>query len=64
MERARRRNPANWIKSESIGKTGTNNDSRTCCFIGSTPELTTGIYIGCDDNDSLGQNIYASQAAF
>lgn len=50
--------------SEAIGKTGTTNESRTCWFSGATPELTTSIYIGCDDNRSLGKNIYAALTAF
>ncbi|MBP9765295.1 PBP1A family penicillin-binding protein [Candidatus Babeliales bacterium] len=58
-----------WYGNEKIGvqmlgKTGTNNDSRTCWFCGATPELTTAIYVGCDFNDSLGKNIFASKTAF
>ena len=49
---------------DAIGKTGTTNDSRTCWFTGSTPELTTSIYIGRDQNKSLGNNIYAVWTAF
>jgi penicillin-binding protein 1A len=64
FERARKRYGKEWIESEAIGKTGTTNDSRTCCFVGSTPELTTGITIGCDDNRSLGKNVYASATSF
>ncbi len=30
---------SNWISSESIGKTGTTNDARTCWFTGATPFL-------------------------
>ena len=46
------------LRFEGIGKTGTTNDSRTCWFMGSTPELTTGIYLGCDDNGPLGKGIF------
>ena len=58
-----------YIKSkeldfEAIGKTGTTNDSRTCWFCGSTPELTTAMYIGRDDNRSLGKNIYPVYTLF
>jgi len=49
---------------EAISKTGTTNDSRTCWFIGSTPRLTTGVYIGCDDNRPMGYNIYPLRTAF
>ncbi len=37
-----------------MGKTGTTNDSRDNWFLGSTPDLTIGIYIGFDDPRSLG----------
>jgi penicillin-binding protein 1A len=46
------------LLAESIGKTGTTNDSRTCWFAGSTPELTTALYLGRDNNSSLGRGIY------
>lgn len=52
-----------WVKCEVIGKTGTTNDWRTCWFLGSTPEITTGIYIGCDDNRSLGNNMFPVHTA-
>lgn len=52
------------LKCEAIGKTGTTNDSRTSWFCGSTPELTTAIYVGCDDNKSMGENIYGVRTAF
>ncbi len=47
-----------WIQGEAISKTGTTNDARTCWFVGSTPTLTTAVYVGCDDNHSMGKNIY------
>lgn len=54
----------NLIGTEALGKTGTTNDSRTCWFCGAIPDLTTAIYIGCDQNQSLGNKIYASKTAF
>jgi penicillin-binding protein 1A len=48
---------------QSIAKTGTTNDARTCSFAGSTPDFTTSIYLGCDDNRPL-KNVYASTTAF
>lgn len=54
----------NWFGGDAAGKTGTTNDSRTCWFCGSTPDLTTGIYIGDDGNKSLGQKIYGSKTSF
>ena len=52
-----------WINAEAISKTGTTNDSRTCWFVGATPSLTTAVYIGCDDNRSMGNNIYPLRTA-
>lgn len=53
-----------WIDSAAISKTGTTNDSRTCWFVGSTPEITTAVYVGCDNNRSLGKNVYPLRTAF
>ena len=36
------------------GKTGTTNDARDNWFIGSTPDITIGIYIGFDEPRTLG----------
>jgi penicillin-binding protein 1A len=63
LERVRRRDPGSWSDGEAFGKTGTTNDSRTSWFIGSTPELTTVIYIGCDDNERMG-NVFGVTTAF
>lgn len=64
MERFKKRMGFSWFRCDAIGKTGTTNDSRTCWFSGSTPELTTSIYIGRDDNKTLGKNVYATRTAF
>lgn len=53
-----------WFGGQALGKTGTTNDSRICWFCGATPELTTAIYVGCDQNESLGKNVFGSKAAF
>jgi penicillin-binding protein 1A len=39
-----------------MGKTGTTNDSRDNWFMGSTPDLTIGIFIGFDDPRTLGSS--------
>ncbi|OFW93561.1 MAG: penicillin-binding protein [Alphaproteobacteria bacterium RIFCSPHIGHO2_12_FULL_45_9] len=36
------------------GKTGTTNDSKDAWFVGFTPDLVAGVYIGFDDPKSLG----------
>jgi penicillin-binding protein 1A len=38
------------------GKTGTTNESRENWFLGSTPDITIGIYIGFDDHRTLGHD--------
>lgn len=53
-----------WIDSQACGKTGTTSESRTCFFIGSTPDYTTGVMIGCDNNQSLGNRVFAVRTAF
>jgi len=37
------------------GKTGTTNDYRSAWFVGYTPDLVVGVFVGFDDNRSLGQ---------
>jgi len=56
--------PQNWISSQAMSKTGTTNDSRTCWFIGATPTLTIAVYVGFDDNRSMGKNVYPIRTAF
>jgi penicillin-binding protein 1A len=38
------------------GKTGTTNDWRDAWFVGFTPDLVAGVYMGYDDPDSLGDD--------
>ena len=64
IDRLRKVSGVAWFGGQALGKTGTNNDSRTCWFCGATPDLTTAIYIGCDDNRSMGYNIFGSRTAF
>ena len=45
------------------GKTGTTNDYRSAWFIGYTPQMVVGVFMGFDDNRSLGQGESGSQAA-
>lgn len=64
INRVKKRYPHLHFPSQLISKTGTTNDSRTCWFVGSTPTVTTGVYIGCDDNRSLGMNVFPIHTAF
>ena len=36
------------------GKTGTTNDNKDAWFIGYTPDIVTGVFLGNDDNTSIG----------
>lgn len=45
------------------GKTGTSNDFRDAWFIGFSPDIILGVYVGFDDNTTLGVNETGSRAA-
>jgi penicillin-binding protein 1A len=45
------------------GKTGTTNDSKDAWFIGFTPDLVVGVYIGFDDPKSMGKKETGSRIA-
>jgi penicillin-binding protein 1A len=65
MDRARKKfGLKDWIQCEAIGKTGTTNDSRTCWFVGATPDFTTAAYLGNDDNTALGDNVFPISTVF
>lgn len=64
IERARQESPELFPHCEALGKSGTTNDARTCWFVGATPRYTTAIYIGFDDNRSLGNYAFGSRTAF
>ncbi|MEM7402751.1 MAG: PBP1A family penicillin-binding protein [Myxococcota bacterium] len=48
---------------ELAGKTGTTNRYRTAWFMGFSPTLTAGVYMGVDNNSSLGEGEYGVRAA-
>ena len=45
------------------GKTGTTNDLRDAWFIGYTPQLVTGVWVGYDDRTPMGKGETGSRAA-
>ena len=51
------------INRPLAGKTGTTNDYRSAWFVGYSPNLVAGVFIGFDDNRSLGEGETGAQAA-
>ncbi len=45
------------------GKTGTTNEFRSAWFVGFTPDMVVGVFVGFDDNRSLGNNETGAVAA-
>lgn len=45
------------------GKTGTTNEARDAWFIGYTPDYVTAVWVGYDDNRSLGKGEYGGKVA-
>ena len=45
------------------GKTGTTNEFRSAWFVGFSQDMVAGVYVGFDDNRSLGMNEYGARAA-
>jgi penicillin-binding protein 1A len=54
----------NNIKSQLAGKTGTTNNARSTWFFGYSPEILTLVYVGYDDNRSIGENEWGITTAF
>jgi penicillin-binding protein 1A len=51
------------VTGEVAGKTGTTNDFSDAWFIGYTPNLATGVWVGFDDLRSLGETESGAHAA-
>ncbi len=51
------------LKRPSAGKTGTTNEVRDALFIGFTPDIVTGVWVGFDDMRPLGKNETGAVAA-
>jgi penicillin-binding protein 1A len=52
------------VKAQVAGKTGTNNDVRSAWFIGFSPEVLALVYVGYDDNRSIGADEWGITTAF
>ncbi len=51
------------LKRPVAGKTGTTNDLRDAWFMGYTPDLATGVWVGYDDSHEMGKGETGSRAA-
>ncbi len=51
------------LKRPAAGKTGTTNSHRDAWFIGYTPDLVTGVWVGFDDMRELGRGEQGSRSA-
>ncbi|OQA90146.1 MAG: Penicillin-binding protein 1A [Elusimicrobia bacterium ADurb.Bin231] len=54
---------ARRLKRPAAGKTGTTNDSADAWFIGYTPQLVCGVWVGYDDRKSLGPKMTGGRVA-
>ncbi|HEX5079366.1 MAG TPA: penicillin-binding protein 1A [Geminicoccaceae bacterium] len=54
---------ARSIGKPVAGKTGTSDDSRDAWFVGFTPDLVVGVYVGYDQPKSLGRDEQGASAA-
>ena len=56
---------ANWLnaKAKIAGKTGTTNNYTDAWFVGYSPMIVTGVWVGKDDNTPLGNKEAGSRAA-
>lgn len=54
---------ARALNRPSAGKTGTTDDWRDAWYIGYTPQYVTGVWVGRDDNTSLGRGETGARAA-
>jgi len=54
---------AKSLKRPVAGKTGTSDDNRDAWFIGYTPDIICGVWVGYDDMMPLGENETGSRAA-
>jgi penicillin-binding protein 1A len=55
--------PAAYLGPRVAGKTGTTTDYRDALFLGFSPRMATGVWVGVDDFSSLGSGETGSQAA-
>ena len=54
---------ANVLGRPVAGKTGTTNESTDVWFVGFTPDITAGVWVGHDQKISLGEKVYGNNLA-
>lgn len=54
---------ARELKRPVAGKTGTTDEARSVWFVGFTPDIVAGVYVGFDDNKPLGRAESGGRAA-
>ena len=54
---------ARQLKRPVAGKTGTTDEARSVWFVGFTPDVVAGVYVGFDDNKPLGRAESGGRAA-
>ena len=54
---------AKKLGKKVAGKTGTTNKARSVWFVGFSPDVVAGAYVGFDNNDPLGRAEYGGKAA-
>ncbi len=60
----KKHSPDDWFDAESITKSGSTNGAATTWYVGATPELTTALYVGRDDNKPMGSQMLAARTTF
>lgn len=64
VSEAKRNNHLPNVKSQIAGKTGTTNKARSTWFFGYSPKILALVYVGYDDNRSIGEDAYGINTAF
>ncbi len=54
---------ARRLKRSLAGKTGTSNDARDAWFVGYSPAVVAGVWVGYDDHRPLGKGVNGSRSA-
>jgi penicillin-binding protein 1A len=55
--------PAQRLERAVVGKTGTSNEARDAWFVGYSPSVVTGVWVGFDDQRSLGKRETGTRTA-